>query len=157
MTSSDLSSENNKKINILILLILIITILIFGLLTFYNNMNCRSSLLNNIITGLSYIFILLIIITSVLYVMYRYNNGEDIINNIGIIIKPLISIIVGILLTMFFISYKNGISSSKKNLIEGIIVIASKTTSRPSLLTTTPDDILPPPSYEKQQLPFIPE
>jgi hypothetical protein len=156
MTSSDLSPENNKKINILILLILIITILIFGLLTFYNkSMEYRSPFLNNIITGLTYTFIFLIIIASFLYIMYRYNNGEDIINNIDIVIKPLISIIVGILVAMFFISYKNSISSSKSNLIEGIIIIASKTISRPSLLTETPEDIYPP-KYETQQ-PLIPE
>ncbi len=138
MTSSDLSPENNKKINILILLILIITILIFGLLTFYNKkIEYRSYFLNNIITGLTYTFIILIIIASVLYILYRYNNGDDIVNNIDIVIKPLISIIVGILLTMFFISYKNIISSSKNDLIEGIIIISR--TNIPSSLTETPE------------------
>jgi hypothetical protein len=117
MDSPRLSKDNNKKINILILIILSIVIFIYSLLLVYRyGIKYDSRLFNNIITVLTYIFIILSVFTSFLYIAYRYNFGDDILDNIDIIIKPIMYIgLCGIVASIFIFS-KNSISESKNEI-----------------------------------------
>ncbi len=121
MDSPRLSKEDNKKINTLILIIFSIVILIFGLLVIYSNIiKVNNNLLNNIISVLIVIFIGLTLITSILYIVYRYNFGDDILDNIDIIIKPIMYIALSAMIASILIFSKNVIIESKKPLDEDI-------------------------------------
>ena len=117
MDSPRLSKDNNKKINILILIILSIVIFIYSLLLVYKyEIKYDSLLFNNIITVLTYIFIILSIITSFLYIAYRYNFGDNILDNIDIIIKPIMYIGLSGIVASIFLFSKNSISESKNEI-----------------------------------------
>jgi len=144
MKSSDLSHNNNQKINILILIILCIILLIFCLLIFYRyGVTYKNKLLNNIIYGLIVLYIILILVTSVLYIRYRYDNGDNIIDNINIIVKPIISVLVGLLVALFLIGTKNIICATKRDMndVNNILLIISESRkSLPTELTQTLND-----------------
>ena len=138
MDSPRLSVDDNKKINILILIIISIVILIFGLLLIYSNgVKYNSNFLNKIITGLTVIFLILTFITSILYVVYRYNFGDNILDNIDIIIKPIMYTALSGIVAMVLLFSKNTISSSKIDFDINMIMINVSNT-RPSSLTDTP-------------------
>ncbi len=150
MDSPRLSVDNNKKINILILIILGIVVLIIGLLFIYSyGMSIRNHLLNNIIKGLIYLFIILTFITSVLYISYRYEFGDDIIDNIDIIIKPIMYIALGGIVAMILLSTKNNISSSKSESEVAINIFMNINNNKSSAgtLFDTPNEA--PPNYGK--------
>jgi len=151
MDSPRLSVDNNKKINILILIILGIVVLIIGLLFIYSyGMRLNNHFLNNIIKGLIFIFIILTFITSVLYISYRYEFGDDIIDNIDIIIKPIMYIALGGIVAMILLSTKNYISSSKPEFDINILIMnINNSSTKPSAgtLFDTPNEA--PPNYGK--------
>ncbi len=146
MPSSNLSHDDNQKINILTLIILLIIILIFCLIIFYRySMKYKSNILNNIIYGLTGLFMILIIITSILYIYYRYKNGDNIVDNIDIITKPIMSIIIGIIVAMIVLGFKNIVSSSKADIANSSIamIIINSCKNRRSLpinLGDTPNE-----------------
>jgi hypothetical protein len=138
MDSPRLSVDDNKKINILILIIISIVILIFGLLLIYSNgVKYNSNFLNKIISGLTAIFLIFTFITSILYVVYRYNFGDNILDNIDIIIKPIMYTALSGIVAMILLFSKNTISSSKVDFDINMIMI-NVSNSRPSSLTETP-------------------
>uniref|UniRef100_A0A6C0HVJ5 Uncharacterized protein n=1 Tax=viral metagenome TaxID=1070528 RepID=A0A6C0HVJ5_9ZZZZ len=117
MDSPRLSKDNNKKINILILIILSIVIFIYTLLLVYKyGIKDDSQLFNNIITVLTYIFIILSVFTSFLYIAYRYNFGDNIVDNIDIIIKPIMYISLSVIVASIFLFSKNNIYESKNEI-----------------------------------------
>ncbi len=139
MDSPHLSVDNNKNINILILIILGIVILIIGLLLIYSyGMKLKSCFLNNIITGLILIFVVLTFITSGLYISYRYQYGDNVIDNIDIIIKPIMYIALSGIVAMILLSSKNYISSSKPDFDINMIIM--KISSGQSKLGTIYDE-----------------
>lgn len=154
MTTVDLSNNDNKKINILILTTLLIVLLIFVLLVIYRyGFEYKSKIFNNIIYALIIIYILLILITSVLYIRYRYDYGENILDNIDIIVKPIVSVLFGLVVALFLIGSKNIIDFGKKDIndVRNLVLIISE--SRNINLTNTPGNIPGgpnhPPSYEQ--------
>ncbi len=139
MDSPRLSADDNKQINILVLIIFFIVILIIGLLLIYSyGVIFNNNFLNKIITGLTIIFIILTLITSILYVVYRYNFGDNILDNIDIVIKPIMYTALSGIVAMILLFTKDVIAVSKIDFNMNMVMFSISSDSNPSSLSDTP-------------------
>ncbi len=140
MDSPRLSVDDNKKINILILIIVSIVIIIIGLLLIYSyGLKYNNEFLNKLINGLTIIFLFFTLITSFLYIVYRYNFGDNILDNIDIIIKPIMYTALSGIVAMMLLFFKDVITVSKINFNINMVMIGISSNKSSPLLSDTPN------------------
>ncbi len=142
MKLENLTDNESNNMNIIGFVIALLVVLMFAVLGFYKFFMNTTKNLNNIINILAVLYLGLIIAASILYFVYRKDKTDENAKNDSIV-KPLITIVIGIAITASVLFLKNKILSGTYTIVFNKYLSADSTTtvvgeeSSPMKLTNT--------------------